>query len=69
VTRLFGREQVQCKLAVEGKREQRDRCHAMPLSVGTPAPDVVFGLLDEQVSLSRYWHEKPVVVAFLRHFG
>ena len=42
----------------------------MSLSVGDAAPDVVFGLRDdEQVRLARYWGERPVVVAFLRHFG
>ena len=42
----------------------------MTLHVGHKAPDVVFGLReDEHVSLSQYWTEKPVVVAFLRHFG
>jgi hypothetical protein len=41
----------------------------MSLSVGEAAPDVVFGLRDEQVSLSQFWREKPVAVAFLRHFG
>lgn len=41
----------------------------MPLSVGELAPDVLFGLRDEQLSLSRFWRERPVVVAFLRHFG
>ena len=42
----------------------------MSLSVGDAAPDVLFGLRDgEQVRLARYWGEKPVVAAFLRHFG
>ena len=42
----------------------------MALLVGDAAPDVAFGLRDdEQVRLSHYWGEKPVVVAFLRHFG
>ena len=42
----------------------------MTLSIGDAAPDVVFGLRDdEHVRLSRYWSEKPVVVAFPRHFG
>ena len=42
----------------------------MTLSVGDAAPNVVFGRGDgEHVELSHYWSEKPVVVAFLRHFG
>ena len=42
----------------------------MTLSVGDSAPDVMFGLRDdEQVLLSHYWRDKAVVVAFLRHFG
>ena len=42
----------------------------MSLSVGDTAPDVALGLRDdEQVRLAQYWGEKPVVVAFLRHFG
>jgi peroxiredoxin len=42
----------------------------MTLSVGDAAPDVVLGLADgEHVRLSQYWAERPLVVAFLRHFG
>lgn len=42
----------------------------MTLAIGDAAPDVVFGLSDsEDVRLSRYWAEGPLVVAFLRHFG
>lgn len=42
----------------------------MRLAVGEAAPDVVFGLRDDdEVRLSEYWSQRPVVVAFLRHFG
>lgn len=42
----------------------------MTLSIGDAAPNVVLGRGDgDLVELSHYWSEKPVVVAFLRHFG
>jgi peroxiredoxin len=46
------------------------RSDDVTLSVGDAAPDVVLGLSDaEHVRLSQYWVERPLVVAFLRHFG
>jgi peroxiredoxin len=41
----------------------------MPLQIGDPAPDATFGHRDGDVTLSSLWAERPVVVAFLRHFG
>ena len=43
----------------------------MRLEPGSPAPDATFGRGDGtgDVTLSRLWGEKPLVLAFLRHFG
>ena len=37
---------------------------------GEPAPGV--GVLDvdgREIPLSSFWHERPAILAFLRHFG
>ncbi len=42
----------------------------MRLRVGRLAPDTALGSGDGgTVSLSNLWRDKPLVVAFLRHFG
>ncbi len=42
----------------------------MAIEVGQPAPNVTFGRGDGgEVSLADLWQQRPVVVAFLRHFG
>ncbi|MGH2693024.1 MAG: hypothetical protein ACRDHM_11065 [Actinomycetota bacterium] len=38
--------------------------------VGEPAPDPeVQDVTGKQVRLSTFWHQRPAVLAFLRHFG
>jgi peroxiredoxin len=40
------------------------------LRVGEQAPEVTFGKSDsQQISLAELRRDKPLVVAFLRHFG
>jgi len=43
----------------------------MRLEPGSQAPDAAFGRGDGRgdVALSQLWGEKPLVLAFLRHFG
>ncbi len=43
----------------------------MNLKPGDSAPDVTFGRGGDgtPVALSELWQQKPLVVAFLRHFG
>lgn len=41
----------------------------MTLSVGDRAPEVVFGGPDGDIALADLHTDRPVVVAFLRHFG
>jgi hypothetical protein len=43
---------------------------ARPVQTGGAAPDAM--VLDgsgREIRLSRYWRERPAVLAFLRHFG
>lgn len=40
------------------------------LKPGDAAPDVTFARSGgDEVALSAFWREAPLVVAFLRHFG
>ena len=39
------------------------------LSVGDPVPDMVLESPAGEVRLSERWREKPLVLAFMRHFG
>ena len=42
----------------------------MPIEGGPSAPDIVFGRGDgSEVSLAELRSERPLVLAFLRHFG
>jgi hypothetical protein len=41
----------------------------MPLSRGDAFPDLRLESIEGEVSLAERWHEKPLVVAFMRHFG
>jgi peroxiredoxin len=43
----------------------------MKLNPGEAAPDFTFGRGGDgaQVALSELWRERPLVLAFLRHFG
>jgi hypothetical protein len=42
----------------------------MQVVEGTKAPDVTFGRSGgSTVALSELWRDRPVVLAFLRHFG
>ena len=43
----------------------------MMLKPGDRAPDVTFGRGTDgaPVALSALWEERPLIVAFLRHFG
>ena len=42
----------------------------MKLSVGVTAPDLSITTVTHQhVALSQLWHDQPIVLAFLRHFG
>jgi len=41
-----------------------------PLTVGDPAPDAVLrNHEDQELKLSSLWHERPLVLLFVRHFG
>jgi peroxiredoxin len=43
---------------------------ARALKVGEKAPDpAVLDAGGEEVRLSGFWHERPAILAFLRHFG
>ena len=42
---------------------------ASPLSPGDPFPDITLESREGEVHLSQRWREKPLVVAFMRHFG
>lgn len=39
------------------------------LTVGQAAPEITWGSVDGDVSLTELRRDGPVVVAFLRHFG
>jgi hypothetical protein len=41
----------------------------MTLTVGERAPEVRFGLADGETTLSELCRDRPLVVAFMRHFG
>lgn len=52
-------------LTSQGRAGERQ----MTLNIGEQAPEVTFGDADGVVALSDLYAEKPVVVAFMRHFG
>jgi peroxiredoxin len=39
------------------------------LSIGDSMPDMVLESREGEVRLSERWREKPLVLAFMRHFG
>jgi hypothetical protein len=41
----------------------------MPLSPGDAFPDLRLESREGEVSLAERWRERPLVLAFMRHFG
>lgn len=41
----------------------------MALAVGDPFPELVLESREGEVPLAERWRERPLVVAFMRHFG